>query len=40
VLETHGPLTVRFRVEVNQPMRNVHHGVALINSDNQLMWAW
>jgi len=40
VLETHGPLTVRFRVEVNQPMRNVHHGVALFNSDNQLMWAW
>ncbi len=39
VLATTGPLTLRFVLKVNKPIRNGHHGIALFNSDNQLMWA-
>jgi lipopolysaccharide transport system ATP-binding protein len=34
------PVTVKFVVEVYEPVRSGHHGVALFNLENQLMWAW
>jgi lipopolysaccharide transport system ATP-binding protein len=34
------PVTVRFLVQVMQPVRRGHHGIALFNMDRQLMWAW
>ncbi len=37
-LDTFGPVTVRFTVQVNQPLCRVHHGIALYNSDRQLVW--
>ena len=32
--------TVKFIVQVNEPVRSGHHGIALFSVDNQLMWAW
>src|SRR5277367_4034254 len=40
ILITLGPVTVRFLVEVHKPVREGHHGIALRNVDNQLIWAW
>src|SRR5271156_3784701 len=40
ILTTLGPVTVRFLVEVHKPVREGHHGIALRNVDNQLIWAW
>jgi lipopolysaccharide transport system ATP-binding protein len=34
-----GPITVEFAVEVTEPIRKGHHGVALYNRDGQLIWA-
>jgi lipopolysaccharide transport system ATP-binding protein len=34
------PVAVRFLVQVMQPVRRGHHGIALFNMDRQLMWAW
>ena len=39
VLSTLGPVTVNFVVELAQPVTSGEHGVALFNSDRQLMWA-
>ncbi len=39
VLSTLGPVTVNFVVELSQPVTNGEHGVALFNSERQLMWA-
>ena len=39
VLATLGPVTVNFVVELGQPVTNGEHGVALFNSERQLMWA-
>ncbi len=39
VLTVIGPVTVRFIVKIRKLIKNGHHGVALFNSDNQLMWA-
>jgi ABC-type polysaccharide/polyol phosphate transport system ATPase subunit len=38
VLTQIGPATVKFRVEVSQPLRRAHHGVALYNNHRQLVW--
>jgi lipopolysaccharide transport system ATP-binding protein len=38
-LSTLGRLTVKFTAQVNEPMRDVHHGLALYNYDRQLLWA-
>lgn len=38
-LSTLGPVTVRFIVETNVAVRNGHHGIALFNSERQLIWA-
>ena len=40
LLNTLGPLTIKFVIELNRPIRAGHHGIALRNVDNQLMWAW
>jgi len=39
VLSTLGPVTVNFTVHVSTPVRYGHHGIALFNSDRQLIWA-
>jgi lipopolysaccharide transport system ATP-binding protein len=40
VLTSFGPVGVKFTVEVNKPIRKGVHGIALYNSDRQLMWGW
>ncbi len=40
MLTSLGPVTVQFKVQVNQTLQRGHHGVALFNMDRQLMWAW
>jgi ABC-type polysaccharide/polyol phosphate transport system ATPase subunit len=39
VLSTLGPVTVHFFVQLAQPVTDGEHGIALFNSDRQLMWA-
>src|SRR5882672_1499713 len=39
LLSTLGPVTVNFVVELAQPVSNGEHGIALFNSERQLMWA-
>jgi lipopolysaccharide transport system ATP-binding protein len=39
VLSTLGPVTISFVVELAQPVVNGEHGVALFNTERQLMWA-
>ena len=34
-----GPVTVKFTVQVEQQIRSGHHGIALFNNDQQLIWA-
>jgi lipopolysaccharide transport system ATP-binding protein len=33
-----GPVTVKFTLELRQPVRRGHHGIALFNHDRQLIW--
>ena len=40
VLSSLEPVTVRISIRVNQPVKRGHHGIALFNTDRQLMWAW
>ncbi len=40
ILSTLGPVTVKVVVEVREPVGMGHHGIALRNVDNQLIWAW
>lgn len=40
VLTDLGPVTILFLVQVNEPIRLGVHGIALFNSEGQLMWAW
>jgi lipopolysaccharide transport system ATP-binding protein len=40
VLNKLGPVTVRFLVEVREPIEAVYHGIALYSHDRQLMWGW
>jgi homopolymeric O-antigen transport system ATP-binding protein len=39
ILSTLGAVSIRFQLEVRQPIQHGHHGIALFNSDRQLMWA-
>jgi len=39
LLSTLGPVTVSFVVELGKAVTNCEHGVALFNSERQLMWA-
>jgi lipopolysaccharide transport system ATP-binding protein len=34
------PTTIKFTVEINEPIRRGHHGVALFSHERQLIWAW
>ena len=40
VLTTLGTVKVGFTVEVVSRIQSGHHGIALFNSERQLMWAW
>jgi lipopolysaccharide transport system ATP-binding protein len=40
VLTTMGKVQVHFTVEVAKRIQSGHHGIALFNSERQLMWAW
>ena len=33
-------VTLKIVVQVNKPIRNGHHGIALWDNDGQLIWAW
>jgi lipopolysaccharide transport system ATP-binding protein len=39
-ITTFGPVRVRFHLSVREPIRDVHHGIALFNVEQQLMWGW
>lgn len=39
VIDTFGPVTLRFVMQVNRRIIRGHHGIALFTSDNQLIWA-
>jgi len=39
LLTTLGPVTVKFTVEIKEAIRKGHHGIALFNNDQQLIWA-
>ena len=38
-LESIGPVTISFKLEVFSPLRHGHHGIALFDLDSHLMWA-
>jgi lipopolysaccharide transport system ATP-binding protein len=38
VVRTTGPVTVRFLVHTERPIRHGYHGIALFNADRQLIW--
>jgi len=40
VLTTLEPVTIKIAIEINQAIRHGHHGIALRNLDQQLIWAW
>ncbi len=40
VLTTLGPVNIEFTVQLNEHVRNGHHGCALYNHERQLVWAW
>jgi lipopolysaccharide transport system ATP-binding protein len=40
LLESLGPVTVTFGLQVNQPVQHAVLGIALHSVDNQLIWAW
>ncbi|HYL84935.1 MAG TPA: ABC transporter ATP-binding protein [Candidatus Angelobacter sp.] len=40
VLSSLGPVTIKFSVQINEPLRRAVHGIALFNHDRQLIWGW
>jgi len=40
VLNSFGPVTIKFVIEARDALRNCDHGIALYNSERQLLWAW
>jgi ABC-type polysaccharide/polyol phosphate transport system ATPase subunit len=40
LLATLGPVRFKIVVQINKPIQNGVHGIALWNNDNQLIWAW
>lgn len=40
ILTTMGKVQIRLTLEVSQKIKSGHHGIALFNSERQLMWAW
>jgi ABC-type polysaccharide/polyol phosphate transport system ATPase subunit len=39
-LQTLGPCVIRFLLEVQGSLRHAHHGIALYNTDRQLLWGY
>ncbi|HKM83050.1 MAG TPA: ABC transporter ATP-binding protein [Candidatus Acidoferrum sp.] len=39
-LNDFGPVTVKFTVDIRQPTKMGHYGVALRNHEQQVVWAW
>jgi lipopolysaccharide transport system ATP-binding protein len=39
-IATFGAVKVRFYLDVREAVEHGHHGIALYNSERQLMWAW
>ena len=39
-ISTFGPVRVKFYLDVREPMKHLHHGIALFNVEQQLMWGW
>jgi lipopolysaccharide transport system ATP-binding protein len=39
-IATFGPVKVRFFLDVRESMKHLHHGIALFNVEQQLMWGW
>jgi lipopolysaccharide transport system ATP-binding protein len=35
-----GPVTVRFTLNLHEPIKNGVHGIALYNAERQLLWGW
>ena len=40
LLKTLGSVSISFTIEVSGAVKFGHHGIALFNSERQLMWAW
>ena len=40
MLNSLDPVTIRFNIKVNEPVRRGHHGIVLFNMDRQIMWGW
>jgi lipopolysaccharide transport system ATP-binding protein len=40
LLTTLGAVAIQFTIEVSEAIQFGHHGIALFNSERQLMWAW
>ena len=40
ILNSLDPVTVKFVLQVNEPVQSGRHGIALFNIEEQLMWAW
>ena len=38
VLDWDGEVRLRFTVKVNQPLRKIHHGIALYNQSREVLW--
>jgi lipopolysaccharide transport system ATP-binding protein len=39
-LDEVGPVTVRFTLRLNEPIKHGMHGITLYNADRQLLWSW
>jgi hypothetical protein len=40
ILHECAPTTIKFSLQIDEPLRNATHGVALYNHDRQLIWGW
>jgi lipopolysaccharide transport system ATP-binding protein len=40
ILNALGPTTIKFTLRINEAVLRGHHGIALTNHDQQLIWAW
>jgi ABC-type polysaccharide/polyol phosphate transport system ATPase subunit len=40
LLNTLGPVRLKFVLRLNKPVADGHHGIALYNHERQLMWGW
>jgi lipopolysaccharide transport system ATP-binding protein len=40
ILNGMGPTTIKFTLKINEAVLRGHHGIALTNHEQQLIWAW